>query len=251
MKVVIECLDGGEIVSDYCFKGWLGAKNAGHDVILMSLSQLSMVKDRSSLKELMPIGSIMYMQWFFHYVHNIGTPAPLKVHRVPGLFDLDWEEVETKNKISYPSFVKPLSDIKRFTGFVAKSVSDFDLYPELAGWDGPYFCCEPRRFKIDSEWRIFYHKGEIVNISHYRGDPIALPDELDGSAGDFTRQINVNISSLPVAFTLDVGVYLEQNYTFPIELNDMWAIGPYGCPEGVYFKMLKDRWFEILKGEKV
>lgn len=251
MKVVIECLDGGEIVSDYCFKGWLGARNAGHEARLMSLSQLSMVKDRSSLKDVMPIGSIMYMTWFFNYVHNMAVPAPLKVHKIPRLFDLNWTEVDTKDKIPYPSFVKPLNDIKKFTGFVAKSIEDFDLYPELNGWDGPYFCCEPRRCNIDSEWRIFYHRGKIVNVSHYLGRPIVFPNELWGSAGDFTRIINDNIQSLPLAFTIDVGVDMEQDYTFPIELNDMWAIGPYGCPEDVYFKMLKDRWVEILKGEKI
>lgn len=38
---------------------------------------------------------------------------------------------------------------------------------------------------------------------------------------------------------------IKNGYTILVELNDMWAIGPYGCNEIDYFNMLKDRWNEI------
>lgn len=63
MKVVIETL-GNQIVSDYCFKGWLGACNAGHEVELLSLPKASLQQKRLIEEMPMPIGSIGYFSSF-------------------------------------------------------------------------------------------------------------------------------------------------------------------------------------------
>jgi hypothetical protein len=238
MRVFVECLSG-EIISDYCFKGWLGAKNAEHDVKLMSLASVSVLPNRESLKDVLPIGSVEYMTWFFTYVHEIPIPKPLHVqdYMSTGRW---WSEVSTRKYVKYPCFVKPLNDIKKFTGFVAKSEKDFELYPELEDWDGPYMTSEVL-YGIESEWRCFVHKKKIVNISNYKGDSTKMPDRrtLDSLI------ILAETKDLPTAYTIDVA-RLNTDECALVELNDMWAIGPYGCKEDDYFAMLKDRWNQII-----
>lgn len=238
MRVFIETL-GREIISDYCFKGWLGAKNAGHDVSLMSLSTVSSIGKmgdaREGLKDVLPIGSVEYMKWFMTYVHKIPVPPPMMI-----LPKRNCWTCTTKKELTYPCFVKPLEDVKRFTGFVAKSEKDFDLYPELSEFDGPYWCSEPFKEPILSEWRLFIHKRKIVNISCYAGDPTFLPPQ---STIWWIRD-SAEISPNPIAYTWDIAVF--KSGVDIVELNDMWAIGPYGCKEDEYFAMLKDRWNQIV-----
>ena len=156
----------------------------------------------------------------------------------------EYKVINNKYDITYPTFVKPHLDVKKFTGFVAKSVKDFDLYPELTDWDGPYFVREPFCIDIISEWRCFIHKNKIINCSYYNGiNPLLFPS---------FEMINNTIKeykNAPIAYTLDVAV-LKNGYTILVELNDMWAVGPYGCNETDYFNMLKDRWNEIIKNKQ-
>ena len=86
MKVVVESLDG-KIVSDYCFKGWMGAINDGHDVELMSLPKVSMIQDKIKEEKPMPIGSIGYMEYFFN-LYGIKKPSPLQAtSNLTAMFD--------------------------------------------------------------------------------------------------------------------------------------------------------------------
>lgn len=235
LKVVIESLNN-QIVSDYCFKGWLGAANAGHDVKLLSLSAASLQQDKLKEERPMPIGSVEYMEYFFDLY---GIEKPLPLHCTSNLMQNKYQVYESKYDITYPAFIKPNLDVKKFTGFVAKSVKDLDLYPELGDWDGPYFVRKPFISPIISEWMVFVHKGRIINCSYYNGsNPRRFPDPW--SIGYLVeRYINP-----PVAYTIDVAV-LDSGETVLVEFNDMWAIGPYGCNEDDYFGMLKDRWNEI------
>lgn len=236
MKVLIECLDG-KIVSDYCFKGWMGAINEGFGAKLMSLPQVSLQREQLKSEVIMPIGSVGYMEYFFEL---LGIDKPLPLHCTSSLFDGKYEVVDSKANIEYPNFVKPHLDVKMFTGFVAKSERDFNLYPELMDWDGPYFVRKPFDSDIVSEWRCFVHKGRIVNCSYYNGSkPWMFPNMTWVLAWISQYQ------SPPIAYTIDAAV-LENGKTELVELNDMWAIGPYGINEQDYFLALKDRWFEIL-----
>lgn len=252
MRVFVESLSG-EIISDYCFKGYIGAVNAGHDVQKVSLSAVSMM-NRESLKDVLPIGSVEYMTWFMKYVHEIPVPEPLKAHKLaPNFYTLKWKEVDKLADVEFPCFIKPLNDIKKFTGFVAKSAKDFELYPELDGWDGPYLTTEIIS-NLLSEWRFFIHKGKIVNVSNYAGDPAIFPGytELSDVRGLIYHDSHYRGNKLPVAYTVDIGIstgedeYIVKRTSNLIELNDMWAIGPYGCKEDIYFTMLKDRWNQIV-----
>lgn len=238
MNVVVESL-GGKIISDYCFKGWLGATNAGHTVSLTDLKQAQINREYIRPLDPVPIGSIEFMEFFFG-LYGIKTPPPLQwTSNLTQVFD-QWV-VPFKRELKYPVFVKPALDVKKFTGAVFTKQSQWNLYPELVDFDGPYLCAKPFKEKIISEWRVFVYKGEAVNMSYYNGiNPLATP-----SYNAIKHFINQYYNP-PVAYSLDVCL-LANGETEYIEVNDMWSIGSYGCDPDIYFKMLKDRWLEILE----
>jgi hypothetical protein len=49
---------------------------------------------------------------------------------------------------------------------------------------------------------------------------------------------------------MDVGV-TEQGRNVIIEFNDMYAIGNYGLPNDLYLRMLRERYFEIMRNKYV
>jgi len=242
MKVVVESL-GNEIISDYCFKGWIGATNAGHDVEKMSLSKAAIVRDRLIEERPMPIGSVEYMEYFFD-LYGIEKPMPLHIGKYMSIFGRDTWVVEDLRNLDYssPVFVKPLRDVKKFTGFVSTKKSDWDLYPELDDWYGPLLCSKPFKHEIVSEWRMFIKGVDLVNISIYGGDYQELPNP--SFINYVMTKVITNSLHLPHSYTIDIAVLSNGNCEV-VELNDMWAIGPYGCPEDVYFDLLKVRWNEI------
>lgn len=236
MKIFVETMSG-KIISDYCFKGYIGALNKNRDVELISLPKVSMMMDKVKLEKPMPIGCISFMEYFFS-LYDMNKPVP--IHQTSNLMSGLYEVVDKKSQIKYPAFVKPHNDVKKFTGFVANSIDDFNYYPELEDWDGPYFVRKPFDHLIFSEWRCFVHRNKLVNCSFYTGEfPSMFPD------GDVINNLIKNYKNAPVSYSLDVAV-LENSETVLVELNDMWSIAPYGCDETKYFAMLEDRWLELI-----
>lgn len=241
MKVIIESLDG-KIVSDYCFKGWAGAINDGNDVELMSLSGISLQQKRFLRECPMPIGSVGFMEYFFH-LYDIEKPLPL--HCTSSIYkyeEFEYEVVENRDDLTYPVFVKPLEQVKAFTGFVVPSKKAWDYFPELNDFNGKYFTTPPFEHKIEAEWRCFIFKEQIINISSYNSEKCyVFPD-----VSILKNKIIPYYENAPIAYTVDLAV-LSDGSTKLIELNDMWAVGHYGINEDDYFKLLKFRWVEIIK----
>jgi len=245
MLVLIETYDG-EIVSDYAFSGFLGAmqakwSNSDFEVKKTTVGGLSIIIPMNRDKVILPIGSIEFMKKSaeilgFEMPNPINTPESLRIWSKRKVW------VSTIDKLYYPVFVKPLTDVKLFTGFVVKRRSDFDLYPELRGFNGELLCSEVIS-GILSEWRCYVLDGKIINCSNYSGDPLQFPDR---------SKIEFLLSKYydsPIGYSLDVMVTKDD--TLLVEINDGWALGNYGCDAFGYFKLLKERWIEILKMNKL
>lgn len=54
------------------------------------------------------------------------------------------------------------------------------------------------------------------------------------------------MDDFPKSYTIDVGI-LEDGENVVIEFNDMWGIGNYGVDNHTYLRLLKSRYFEIMK----
>ena len=212
-------------------------------------------------KNYTPIGTIEFVKTF---AEKIGVKLPNPIHATE-LLDLegrDWyissrEELSkwtySNGETFYPVFVKPKVELKKFTGFVAKSDKDFDLYPEV-DWNNTKLFCTQVLDDIVSEWRCYVLNGKVFACVNYAGDPLNFPNK---------SAINLMLSNLegewkksPVAYSLDVAICIEEvrepynyNTTRFIEVNDAWALGYYGGDVELYTKMLDSRWKEILKNQ--
>lgn len=142
-----------------------------------------------------------------------------------------------------PVFIKPSNDVKLFTGFVLDKKStfkDINLYYSEINNDTPIYASEI--VNIESEYRVFVHKNEIVGIKHYSGDFTMFPNIFD-----ISEMVNAYKKYAPVSYTLDVGIIsnIPNDKTILIEVNDFWAIGGYGLDGKIYTRMLIDRFQQI------
>lgn len=93
---------------------------------------------------------------------------------------------------------------------------------------------------IKSEWCCYIHNKKVVDIRNYSGDLFTIPNE------SYLESVIKSNIDFPIAYTIDIGV-LENGKNEVIEYNDMWAIGNYGMPNDTYLRLLKDRYFEIVR----
>jgi len=200
-----------------------------------------------------PIGTVEFVKAF---AEKVGVKLPDPIHATE-LLDLEgrWyhkdmyrEACIHSHKYSttmFPFFVKPMWELKKFTGFVARSIKDFDLYPEV-NWSTTKLFCTQVLENIVSEWRCYVLNGKVFACVNYSGDPLRFPNrsQVENLLSHFKTQ--------PIAFSLDVAVcktqheYFLQNTNF-IEINDAYALGYYGGDVELYTKMLDLRWKEIIK----
>ena len=194
-----------------------------------------------------PIGTVEFVKAF---AEKIGVKLPDPIHATE-LLKLEgrWysegllrNEFQSKNKYPFPIFVKPLIELKKFTGFVAKSDKDFDLYPEV-DWSTTKLFCTQVLENIVSEWRCYVLNGKVFACVNYSGDPLRFP------YAHVIEELIEKVSNPPIAYSLDVAV-VEVNYqyfTHFIEINDAFSLGYYGGDVELYTKMLDLRWKEIIK----
>lgn len=199
-----------------------------------------------------PIGTVEFVKTFAEKI-GVKLPDPIHATELLELEGRDWY-INTREQLnhwghagstSYPIFVKPYTQLKKFTGFVAKSDKDFDLYPEVDWSTTELFVTEVLE-NIVSEWRCYVLNGKVFACVNYSGDPLRFP-----SSSDIVKMIIVyNTES---SYSLDVAVRRKPDSTeFTtnfIEINDAYALGYYGGDVELYTKMLDLRWKEIIKNQ--
>jgi hypothetical protein len=117
---------------------------------------------------------------------------------------MDWATlVDLASKSSRPLFIKPVNDLKAFTGFVASFEQMAALHRKLTASTRELLpdVVVAAQQEVDAEWRLFVVDGEIVAGSMYRPTAEAyLPDDLIAFAADCICRWTPS----PV-FVLDVG----------------------------------------------
>ncbi len=246
MLVLIES-DLGEITLDVSFAAYCGAKNlnergssAAYVIKKTSLDGVSFALINNKEQIVLPVGGGQFVKKVADLL-DVKLPVPLNVPDVlqPYLGRKTWTVKRSELQESmYPCFVKPKYEMKLFTGFVATSAKSWELYSELVGWDGELWCSEVIP-DIISEWRCYILNGKVLNCSNYMGDPLAFPDKNE------IQYLASVYQNAPVGYSLDVAV--TPTGTKLVECNDAWSLGYYGGDFIDYFKMVKERWLEILK----
>lgn len=93
---------------------------------------------------------------------------------------------------------------------------------------------------FESEYRVFVLDGNIVDIQNYAGDLWTLPDKYTVEKMIYQFE-HTKGESVPPAYTLDVGVYL--NKTYIVELHDFYACGTYNFNDHYRFPMMLWEWW--------
>ena len=135
-----------------------------------------------------------------------------------------------------PVHIKPLNWHKLFKGTVVKAFRD--LIPSASvSADEPVLVQELVEFV--SEWRAFILRDKILNISNYRGNPLAFPD------ADAVSAAVAAFEDRPIAFGMDWGI-TSTGQTLLVEVNDGFSLGNYGLRGPEYTAIIEARWRQLM-----
>lgn len=218
-----------KLLFDFCYSAQLGAQQVGIDV-----KPFSSVDDIPGYPTNIIVGSVeCCSEWLEKNEFVVPTLPDISLFK--DFLGREISVVDIKD-VKYPSFIKPLSKIKAFTGFVAVDKLYIDIFAEK--YDG--LVSSQEIVEIESEYRMYINCKKIVGMKHYRGNCLVFPDgKFIQDCVDFSNSILDNHS-----YTLDFGV-LEDGSTILIEVNDGWAIGNYGLEPLDYYYFVRNRWLQI------
>lgn len=194
------------------------------------------------------VGSVEATVEFFKYCgitipKAISYPESLKPYLGRNIFEMNFGDL---NKEYYPSFVKPASDIKLFTGDIV-SHDDHIIYMISNGAKPDTKIHVSSLVDFITEYRCFVTRGELRGMKHYKGDFEVFPDM---KIIHEMIEIFEKSGEAPWAYTIDVGVNEFDNSTLLVEVNDMWAIGSYGLDGDTYALLCARRLKEIAMKNK-
>jgi hypothetical protein len=213
-----------------------GAIDSGIEYRLITFERMMNFPSNSLFKQNLFVGSTEFMREVFKRVDK-NPKLPLNSDR-PHITQI-LGEVRARVELGEELFIKP-TQIKLFTGLVVNkmwinSVREFSDDTEVMVYNVIK--------SITSEWRLYIHNHQIIDSKNYSGNFRDQPS-YTFAEGVIKKYKNI----MPCAYTMDIGKSVEvQHHSFVVEFNDMWAIGNYGVPNDLYLRMLKDRYFEIIK----
>lgn len=197
----------------------------------------------SSIFEAIPVGSVEFVTEFLADVHGIdykpiNIPKCLQKEEFLGrryMDDFKGFQLEFEDESKW--FVKERDRLKGITGCLAH-IDKQDLKS-----DTDYIVSDI--INILSEWRVFVHRGRILDVKCYSGDFWAVPTKSK------VEKIIDSYVDAPIAYTLDVAcLNAVIPYTVIIELHNYFSCGLYGFDSPKHPYMLSQAWFELLRKNK-
>lgn len=211
-----------------------GAIDNGIDYKLVTFDEVKSGKYDNVLKTNMFVGSVEFLTEVFNRIGK-SPRVPQNSNRKEDILTLR----EAKQRVinGEKLFIKP-KQIKLFTGMVVDEyfLSCLNPYPD----ETEVIVSKPFDKEILSEWRCYIHMGKVVDIRNYSGDIFILPSK------EYIEDVIKQYDNFPISYTVDVGI-LDGGENVVIEFNDMWAIGNYGIDNTLYFRLLRQRYFDIIR----
>jgi len=219
VKFLIQTING-EVKHDFSFT--LLESISYHNWLNNNYDMKYNLSEHINYEGYIPIGSVEFVTSYLQKYYNL-TPKPKNIpeelldNRFTGRKVING----TNKDITGLSFVKSNDKIKSFTNIC-------DEAPE-----GNYQISE--LIDIESEYRCFVYKGELVGLKNYSGDFTIFPDITS------IKQMIKQYITAPTAYTLDVGI--SNGETIVIEVHDFFSCGFYGFSEHKIIPFMFSRWF--------
>ena len=169
-----------------------------------------------------PIGSVDFVTKYIQDYYNL-IPKPINIPIE--LLSSKWTNRNVINgnekDISGKKFVKSNDTIKSFTEICDSApVGNYQISDII---------------DIQSEWRSFIFKGELVGLKNYSGEFDIFPDV------NKIKSMIKEYKSQPIAYTLDVAI--SDNETVIIEVHDFFSCGLYGFSDHRILPYMFSNWF--------
>lgn len=173
------------------------------------------------------------------YPPNFDLPDSLS----PWICRFTWETTlgEVRNQVDSaipfnPFHVKPLRHQKLFKGTVVYGLRD--LIPSAAIPDDTPVLAQ-QRIEFVSEWRVAVLRDKVLNIAHYKGDPLRFPDVavIQAAIEAFAER--------PIAFAMDWGI-TQSGQTLLVEVNDGYCFENVGLSGMPFTAMIEARWRQLM-----
>lgn len=175
-----------------------------------------------------PVGSVEFVQGYYgKKIRPINIP-----------FSLNTEEYLNR-KVEYGSLntVKERKFVK--SDEIIKGDTRIFLPNDIKHSDEIFMISD--EIKIESEYRFFVYKKEIVGCKHYSGDWELFPNF------SLVKSMISDYKDQPEAYTLDVAIH--DGKTSLIEVHDFFSCGLYGFHDPVILKMLISTHEKLSKGK--
>lgn len=234
MKAYIRIRHTGEFFNQNCFDVYTGCAELGiptvtykavysiednepEDLIAGTLDDVEVVMDKMGIR-LVPMD----------YPEELRSFLGRKIWKST-LFSI------TSHADSWHVFVKPVWDVKRFTGTVLDKSEDLI---KLGGGleDVAVWCSEKVNFI--SEWRLWVLEGQIIGLTPYAGQWDVFPDT------QVMKNAVTAFKSAPCGYALDFGV-TDEGKTLLVEASDGYVLRSFGLDPVKYVKLLTARWKEL------
>ncbi|MEQ1827671.1 MAG: ATP-grasp domain-containing protein [Pirellula sp.] len=135
-----------------------------------------------------------------------------------------------------PFHVKPLFHSKLFKGTVVYGLRDLIASAAVPD-DTPVLA--QQRIEFISEWRVSILRDKILNVGHYKGNPLRFPNV------EVVQAAIESFADRPIAFGMDWGI-TAAGQTLLVEVNDAYALENVGLGGMPFTAMIEARWRELM-----
>lgn len=242
VKLVYVQAKDGVPADEAFFKAWEGFRKRRVPCELFVPEQLE-VDELSLSRETLVAGAIRVVE---SALKKLGVTIPpadnlpdkLANYRGRTIRRMKWAKLRAEAEatgLPTPLFVKPYRRNKGFPSIAVFSLDDITDHP-LNDHD-EVLVAEYVVFL--TEWRCFVCNEEILQLSHYQGDPLQFPDVevIKAAISDFGNDA-------PSGYGIDFGV-LESGRTVLVEVNEGYSLASYGLNSVEYAEILQSRWLQL------
>jgi hypothetical protein len=222
------------------FNNWL---STGEKIIVKYVNTLETQLDfyfKPIHKNYVPIGSVEFVSAFLQRFYDF-TPKPINVPKE--LYGFANRNIVIGSERRFHSLENGKWHIKSNDKIKGRCdiflVEDNNKWQQLPIVNGEYQYSE--YIDIESEWRAFVYKNELVGLSCYSGEFTKFPN-----VDRIKAMIDAYKDVAPIAYTLDVGIGNESYNTFVIEVHAFFSCGLYSFNNIKLINMFYSAFNEII-----